>query len=142
MSDLYGRDILLDAELQAVVAANGEAAVSTGPRTAIQNIRLRLATPLGALFYDKDFGSLLHYYFHAENTPANRLGLVAEIEQRVSRDSLVQTGSVTARIVKWDHLGVLVEAKFSLIEEASIHSLVIGIDNESMDVVIQDVNPY
>lgn len=58
--DLWGQDIALDESGQAKIAASGELILTDGLETGLQDIRLRLFTRLGTLFYDEDFGSLLH----------------------------------------------------------------------------------
>ena len=53
MSDIWGQDIALDASGQARVAANGELVLTEGVETGVQDVRIRLSTYLGTLFYDK-----------------------------------------------------------------------------------------
>ena len=86
---IYGEDILLDQSMQAVVRANGELAVSEGTQTALQDIKLRLFTPLGGLFYDSEFGSGLIEFVKDENTVTNRLALAAEVKRRSNMDPRV-----------------------------------------------------
>ena len=50
-TDLWGQDIALDADMQAQVAANGTLVLTDGVDTGVQDIRLRLFTRLGNLFY-------------------------------------------------------------------------------------------
>ena len=59
-TDLWGQDIALDDSWQARVAANGELLLTDGVATGVQDIRLRMFTRLGNLFYDREFGSLIH----------------------------------------------------------------------------------
>lgn len=138
--ELCGEDILLDEAMQAVITANGEAAVSSGIETALQDIRLRLLTPLGSLFYDKEFGSEIINFVKEENTPGSRLALVAEVKRRVNMDPRVSFGTVTCEILSWDHTGITLLTKFELIEEPNPFNLVIEIGAD-MEMVIKDVNP-
>jgi hypothetical protein len=65
---IFGQDIKIDESGQALVAANGELILTAGVETGVQDVRLRLETPLGELFYDIDFGSLIHEFFLDEST--------------------------------------------------------------------------
>ena len=85
-TDLWGRDIALDANGQAKVAANGELVLTDGPETGEQDIRLRLFTRLGTLFYDTEFGSLIHDWILEESTEENRAAFCAEVLMRVEAD--------------------------------------------------------
>jgi len=137
--EIYGQDILLDEQLQAIVAANGEVMVADGIQTAVQDIRLRLSTPLGSLFYDRDFGSRIPDFFHAENTLGNRQALCVEVVRRLNLEPRVDTGTPTCKVMAWDYMGVTLMATFNLIDEDHPYNLVIEI-NEDMEVVIKDVN--
>lgn len=140
MEEIYGQDILLDSDNQALVAANGEAVVSDGIQTVLQDIKLRLFTPLGELFYDREFGSRIHEFVKDENTPATRMALVAEVARRIGLEPRVQLGTVRCRLLKWDPEGVVLRADFYLIAVDHPFNLVIEID-ESKALVIKDVNP-
>ena len=74
--DLWGRDIALDDAGQARIAASGELILTDGVETGLQDIRLRLFTRLGTLFYDDEFGSLVHDWILEESTEANRTARV------------------------------------------------------------------
>ena len=65
-NELWGQDIALDDNGQARVAANGELVLTDGVETGVQDIKLRLFTRLGSLFYDLDFGSLIAQGLPAE----------------------------------------------------------------------------
>ena len=71
-TDLWGQDIALDDSGQVKVAANGELVLTDGVETGVQDIRIRIFTRLGSLFYDTDFGSLIHDWILEESTAANR----------------------------------------------------------------------
>jgi len=139
--DVFGQDIRLDEKMQAMVAANGEAVLTQGPETGCQDIRLRLFQYLGALFYDKDHGSVLMDWIHDENTQASRMGLVNEVARRIRLDSRVEYGSVSAGILSWDEKGIKVQASWRFIEVDHLFNLVIEMDSEKKAMVIKDVNP-
>lgn len=140
--DLYGEDILLnEATYQAVVAASGDAVVSDGVQTALQDLRLRLMTPLGQLFYDKYFGSLLHEFVKEENTELSRMAFVAEVERRIRMDPRVLPNTVSCRIDAWDHMGIEASVDCRLIyEPQTTRNFVIRI-GDSMEQVVKDVYP-
>lgn len=83
-TDLWGQDIALDADMQARIAANGTLVLTDGVDTGVQDIRLRLFTHLGNLFYDTDFGSLLHNWIREESTASTRTAFCAEVITRVN----------------------------------------------------------
>ncbi len=141
MSDeIFGQDIKLDQAGQAMAAANGELILTSGPETGCQDIRLRLFTPLGNLFYDKEFGSLIHEWVYDENTLSARMAFCAEVTRRVRLDPRVQYGTAACSIRSWDETGIKADASWTFIDEDHVYNLVIGI-NEDMEVVISDVNP-
>ncbi|PKN25170.1 MAG: baseplate assembly protein [Deltaproteobacteria bacterium HGW-Deltaproteobacteria-21] len=141
MTDLFGQDIRLDEGLEAVVAANGELVLTQGPETGCQDVRLRLFTRLGTLFYDQDFGALIHDWIREENTLFNRLALEAEIARRIGRDPRVVVGSAEARVAAWNENGVTVRASWRFIEEDHPYNLVIDMTDAKISIVVADVNP-
>jgi phage baseplate assembly protein W len=141
MDDLFGQDIKLDVDGQALVAANGELILTQGVETGLQDIRLRLMSPLGELFYDVDFGSLIHEWYRDENNAANRNSFEAEVEQRIEADPRVVLGSVSCAIVSWNETGFTAQAAFKFIGEDHPYNLVISYDSDKKELVIKDVNP-
>ncbi|MBI4621033.1 MAG: baseplate assembly protein [Desulfobacterales bacterium] len=143
MDDIFGQDIKLDSDLQAVVAANGELVLTEdGPETGMQDIRLRLFTRLGELFYDIEFGSLIHDWIKEENVLANRMAFETEIQRRVQADPRVQVGSVSCSIDTWDETSITAIVSWQFIDEDHPFNLVIEYNSEKMEMVIKDVNPY
>ena len=102
VTDLWGQDISLDESGQARVAANGELVLTQGVETGVQDIKFRLFTRLGALFYDRDFGSLLYDWVYEDSTEVTRAAFLAEVTMRVEEDPRVVVGSVKSVILKWD----------------------------------------
>lgn len=141
MDDIFGQDIKLGDDGQALVAANGELLLTDGVETGIQDIRLRLGTPLEELFYDIDFGSLIHEWFLDENTQANRDGFAAEVERRIEEDPRVIIGSAGCSISVWDDKGFTALAVWQFIEDDHPYNLVISYDSDKREMVIKDVNP-
>ena len=139
-NEIYGQDILLDEKMQALLAATGEPVTSDGIATVLQDIKLRLFTPLGGLFYDKDFGSELIKFVKDENTLGSRIALTAEIKMRINMEPRVVPGKTSCKILSWDNTGVVCEAQFELIDATHPFNLIIKIESDK-DMVIKDVNP-
>lgn len=141
MIDLFGRDIKLDESGQAVAAANGELLLTEGVETGVQDIRLRLLQPLGELFYDVEFGSLIHEWCHDENSQSGRMAFEAEVERRLEEDPRVVLDTIGCKILTWDEQGFTAQASWEFIDEDHPYNLVIGYDSTKNEMVITDVNP-
>ena len=140
MENIFGQDIKLDAAGQALVAANGELVLTRGAETGTQDIRLRLFQSLGMLFYDKEFGSLIHEWIKDENTLSARLAFCAEVTRRVRLDPRVQYSTEVCSIRSWNESGITADVSWAFIEDDHVYNLVIE-TNEDMEMVISDVNP-
>ena len=140
-TDLWGQDIALDAIGQARVAANGELILTDGVDTGVQDIVLRVFTRLGTLFYDTSFGSLIHDWILEESTGANRVALESEIITRVELDPRVVVGSVRCSVTRWDETSLTMEVSWRFMTEDTPLNLVLQIDKNTMEMVIQDVQP-
>ena len=140
MDDVFGQDIKLGDDGQALVAANGELLLTSEAETGVQDIRLRLGTPLGELFYDIDFGSLIHEWYRDENTQGNRSAFEAEVARRIEADPRVVLGTVSCSVVSFDESGFTAEAAWEFIGEDHPFNLVISYDSDKKEMVIRDVN--
>lgn len=140
-SELWGQDIALNENNNPKIAANGELILTSGVETPLQDIKLRLFTRLGVLFYDKEYGSLIHDFIFDENTAQNRAGLLSEIIMRIEKDPRVETGKVSAKILKWNEKGVQVAISFTLIGEDHETNLLLRGDTYSKTLIIEDINP-
>lgn len=141
MTDLFGQDIKLDSTGQAVVAANGEIVLTVGAETGVQDVRLRLFTPLGELFYDQQFGALLYDWVKEENTAGNRAAFEAEVERRVQGDPRVESGTAGCSGVSWDGPVLVAGVSWQFFGEDHPYNLVVSIDGEKGEMVIKDVDP-
>lgn len=141
VNDLWGQDIALDAAGQARVAANGELILTDGVDTGVQDVRLRLFTRLGTLFYDTEFGSLIHDWILEESTPANRAALCAEVIMRVEMDPRVIVGSVVATILKWDEKCVMCSISWRFIDVDQPMNMVWQADKLTKELVLTDAKP-
>ena len=106
-TDLWGQDIALDGSGQARVAANGELVLTDGVDTGVQDIRLRMFTRLGKLFYDRQFGSLIHDWILEESTAADARSITALARWRFLEDDtpmslVLQINKLTMELVVKD----------------------------------------
>jgi len=138
MNDIFGQDILLDHNGQAVIAANGELVLTDGVETGLQDIREAMKTPIGSLFYDEAYGGRVHEWIRQENTATNRIGFTAEVKRILRNEPRVEIGSEACRIRSWNERGIQAEASWQWIGQSHMNNLVIGIDPATMEVVIKD----
>lgn len=138
--DLWGQDIALDDAGQARIAASGELILTDGVETGLQDIRLRLFTRLGTLFYDEDFGSLLHDWILEESTEASRAAFCSEVVMRVEADPRVELGSVSCSVLFWDERRLAVRVRWTFIGEDHPLNLVLRLDKTTQTAVIEDVH--
>ena len=137
-SDFWGQDIALDADGQAKVAASGELILTDGVETGLQDIRLRLFTRLGMLFYDEDFGSLVHDWIFEESTEANRAAFCSEVVIRVEADPRVELGSVSCSVLQWDKRHLTARVRWTFIGEDQPLNLILRADKTVRELVIND----
>jgi hypothetical protein len=140
-TDLWGQDIALSGDGQALVAANGELVLTDGPQTGEQDIRLRLFTRLGSLFYDTEFGSLIHDWILEESTEENRAAFCAEVLMRVEADPRVVPYSVTTSILKWDEKDLIAAVSWRFIGLDQPFNLVLQLNKSTKELVVHDANP-
>jgi hypothetical protein len=139
--DVFGQDIKMGDDGRPLVAANGELILTRGTETGVQDVRLRLETPLGELFYDAEDGSLIHECYLDEGTGAGRAGFEAEVQRRIEEDPRVVLGSASCTAGFWDAKGFTANASWTFIDEDNPFNLVIGYDSSNREMVIKDVNP-
>ena len=140
-TDLWGQDIALDDSGQARVAANGELLLTDGVETGVQDIRLRLFTRLGNLFYDREFGSLIHDWILEDSTAGNRAAFESEIVMRLEEDPRVVVGSVRCTVTAWDARSITALASWRFLDEDTPLNLVLQVNKLTMEMVIEDADP-
>lgn len=141
MSDRWGQDIALDNAGQAKVAANGELVLTAGVETGVQDVKLRLFTRLGSLFYDQDFGSLVSDWYYEDSTAITRAALLAEVTRRVEEDPRVVVGSVKSSLLSWDDRSVIVSVSWKFIGDDQPLNLVLQADKTTKGLIITDGRP-
>ena len=137
-TDLWGQDIALDENDQARVAANGELVLTEGVETGVQDIKLRLVTRLGGLFYDLDFGSLIPDWIYEDSTEISRAAFLAEVTMRVEEDPRVVVGSVKASILNWTEKLLAVSVEWRFIDVDHPMNLVLQVDKSVRELVVLD----
>ena len=137
-TDLWGQDIALDSSGQARVAANGELILTEGVETGVQDIRLRLFTRLGVLFYDRDFGSLIFDWIYEENTATARTAFIAEVTMRVEEDPRVVPGSVKCSVLRWTERLFEAVVSWRFVDVDHPLNLVLQADKTVKELVIKD----
>lgn len=138
--ELFGQDIALTEDCQVKVAASGELILTDGVDTANQDIRLRLFTPLGTLFYDTDFGSLVMQFIRDESSELTRAALCAEVARRIEEDAAVAPGTADCAVAAWDEAGVTLKATYRLIDEDHPYNLILSLNRQTGEMVVKDVN--
>jgi len=136
--DRWGQDIALDDAGQARVAANGELVLTSEVETGVQDVKLRLLTRLGGLFYDLDFGSLIYDWVFEENTETTRAAFLVEVTMRVEADPRVVVGSVKCTILSWDEKSLSVTVAWRFIGEDQPFNLILRADKTVRELVISD----
>jgi hypothetical protein len=139
--DLWGQDIALDEAGQALVAANGELVLTEGPATGVQDVRLRLFTRLGELFYDTGFGSLIHDWILEENTEEAQRAFCFEVVMRVEADPRVVPYSVSASVLAWDERLLTAAVRWRFIDEDQPFNLVMQLDKATKELIVRDADP-
>lgn len=140
-TDLWGQDIALDENGQALVAANGELVLTEDVATGVQDIRLRLFTYLGSLFYDTGFGSLLFDYVKEESTQETRAAFVAEVTMRVELDPRVVPHTVKTSILMWDERQLVASVRWRFTDHDQPFNLVMQLNKETKELIVKDANP-
>lgn len=141
-ADVFGQDIKLGVDMQAVVAANGELILTDGPETGVQDIKLALFTYLGNLFYDIEHGSTVLDWIKEESTNANRSAFCIEVARCINTDPRVVPMSAKCKISSWDETGIVAAASWRFIDVTHPFNLIfeVGADGKVSEVMA-DVNP-
>lgn len=140
-TDIFGQDIRLGDDWQALVAADGSLVLTQGEDTGVQDIKLRIWTFVGRLWFDREFGSMIPNWIKEENTLVNRIGFEQEVKRCINSDPRVALGSVTCSVTRWNEEGITARATFRFIDEDHTHNLVVSVDAAKTEVVVADVNP-
>lgn len=139
-TDLWGQDISLDSSGQARVAASGELILTEDVDTGVQDIRLRLFTRLGSLFYDREFGSRVYDWIMEESTEQTRAAFVSEVVRCIEGDPRVVIGGVSCAVAKWDERELYAVASWRFVDVDHPLNLVLQANKAVKELVINDVD--
>lgn len=119
MSTLFGADIQLDAEGDFVIDSGGDLMIATELDCLIQDVKHRLITYPGDLFYDESYGVGVQEFTNSEDSEINRLHLTEKINLRLSDEPRIEMDSITASAVEWKNGEIIINTSF----------IPIGLDN-------------
>ncbi len=139
-TDIWGADIALDAQSHALVAANGELVLTDGVSTGVQDIKLRLFTYLGTLFYDRSYGSKIYDYAYGDNMQENRSAFLADVLMCVEADPRVVPHSVKTSILKYDESLFIASLQWRFIDVDQPLNLVMQANKATKELIIKDAD--
>lgn len=140
LSEFLGIDFLMDEDFQFVLLGDGTADISDPEKTLHQDLQLRLFTPYGSLFYDKEFGSHLYLFIHDENTDVNRSAFCAEVIRCLVLEPRINPSSVRCSVSNYDDVGFQVEVKAKLALEDHKLNFVLNPDFTEKEIKY-DIDP-
>lgn len=122
-----GTDIALDAEGE-IVLEYADLALVEGTGCLLQDMRTRLMTDTGALFYDNSFGSGVLRYIQASADELTLLELKAALKDTLETESRIDSNSVAVK-VSADKEGILsAQISFVIAESGNNVNLVLRLD--------------
>lgn len=122
-------DIALDAEGE-IILEYADVALVEGKDCLLQDIKTRLMTDIGALFYDTSFGSGILRYIRAPADELTMLELKAAVKDALETDPRIDNNSVAVK-VSADKEGILTAAiSFVIAESGGAVNLVLSLDGK------------
>lgn len=122
-------DIALDAEGE-IVWEYADLALVEGKDCLLQDIKTRLMTDIGALFYDTAFGSGVLRYIQAPADELTLLELKAAVKDALETETRIDNNSIAVK-VSADKKGVLtVLISFVIAENGNNVNLVLSLDGK------------
>ncbi len=137
-TDIWGQDILLEPSGQAGIGLTGELDLTHEVETGLQDIRLRLFTRVGSLFYDRAFGSYVPDWIKEEYTPHNALAFETEVRKRVTMEPRVESGSVKCKAKGCKDGTMEAVVYFRFLNDRTVYNLVLGYDPVTKEMVLRD----
>jgi len=132
MSSFLGADIALDANGDFIVDTDGDLALVEGRDCLGQDIRHRVITPKGALWYDEDYGVGLQQHLHSEDRSGSRTEIEKNIEEDLTKEPRVDPFSIEAQVTEMtaDEIKLMLAATPQ--GESNPLNLVVGADSEGV----------
>ena len=72
-NNFFGYDIKLDDNMDVCLSVNGELILTCGEDTVFQDIKLRILTAIGSLFYDESYGSNFNQFIFDDDININSI---------------------------------------------------------------------
>jgi len=133
----YGKDILLDKNLQPMIAANGELLLTKNNFAVLQDVCLRLRTVIGTLFYDETFGSRVFYYLKDSNSKQNRMALKTEIARTIKMEDRVDQATVLCRVLQTDSESIEIEAELQISGDSQRYVISVSVSKDTINVGVR-----
>lgn len=122
-------DIALDAEGE-IVLEYADMTLVEGKDCLLQDIKTRLMTDIGALFYDTAFGSGVLRYIQAPADELTLLELKAAVKDALETEPRIDNNSVAVK-VSADKEGILsAQISFMIAENGGAVNLVLSLDGK------------
>lgn len=122
-------DIALDTEGE-IVLEYADMALIEGKDCLLQDMRTRLMTDIGALFYDTAFGSGVLRYIRAPADELTMLELKAAVKDALETEPRIDNNSVAVK-VSADKEGILsAQISFMIAENGGAVNLVLSLDGK------------
>lgn len=126
--DYMGTDIKLNDNGE-ILISNNDFSVTSGIECRLQQIKIRLFTQKGALFYDQDFGSDLHKFINANKTKSNIASFKQSVKLALFKEPLIDNDSVLVRVDDSEK-GFYAYVTFKFLDYDTVLNLVVNVDNE------------
>lgn len=121
-NDIFGSDIYMDDDFKPSILNNGELRLVTGTETILQDIRLRLITLKGTLFYDTTYGSDVPLFINDDEI--DNTSISSEVTRSLEADPRVEPYSVSTVIERnMDEISIVVS--FQLIGNDTPYNITI-----------------
>lgn len=127
--NIYGKDIKLNENMELIVSANGDVALIDNIDTLFQDIKLRILTSFGTLFYEENYGSNFSDFIFSDVVDNNSIS--SEVIRTIEQDPRIEPYSIKVSVIE-NSLGTIkAEVTYKLINEDTNINQTIDI-NKSM----------
>lgn len=126
MNDIFGSDIMLNENMEVCLSANGELQLISNTDTVFQDIKLRLLTQAGTLFYNEDYGSNFPNFLMDDDTNEN--ALISEVIRTVEQDPRIEPYTCKVTIIENRAGYIKINLTYNLINEDTSINQTISID--------------
>lgn len=127
-------DIELDDDCNFAIASDGDAQIVKGIECVLQDVKNELMTYIGNLFYDETYGGRLVKFVNKPNNEINRIELIQNIEEIVSRNEKVEAESIECEVVQWDLKQIVISTSFYIENKKQVLFAEVG-ENINVKVV-------